>query len=113
MCSQNQAIAILGEVFLSCNSILGNKIADAYLYGSYARGEQHSESDIDILLTVSLEQDEISRFRNEIGKIASELSLKYDVTVSVTVKPLAQFTRYAAVLPYYKNILREGIRYAS
>lgn len=113
MCNQSQAIAILGEVYTSCMPVFGNAIKDAYLYGSYARGDYHEESDIDILLTVDLEPDAISLLRNNIGVITSELSLKHDITVSVTVKPLAQFTQYADVLPYYKNVLREGIRYAS
>lgn len=113
MCNQNQAIAILGEVFSSCNPIFGNMIKDAYLYGSYARGDYHDESDIDILLTVDLAPEEISRMRGHIGNITSELSLKHEITVSVTVKPLAQFQQYMDVLPYYRNVVKEGIRYAS
>lgn len=113
MCNQRQAIAILGEVYASCNPIFNNAIMDAYLYGSYARGDYHAESDIDILLTVDLEAEAISVLRKSLAFVISELSLEHDITVSVTVKPLAQFKQYADVLPYYKNILREGIRYAS
>ncbi len=113
MCNQSQAIAILGEVYSSCNPIFGNAIQDAFLYGSYARGDYHAESDIDILLTVDMTQENISALRNRIGFVASELSLKHDITVSVTVKPLEQFIKYASVLPYYQNVLSEGIRYAS
>lgn len=113
MCNQSQAIAILGEIYTICNPILGNAIADAYLYGSYARGDYHAESDIDILLTVNLNPDEISKMRNSIGLVTSDLSLKHDITVSVTVKPMSQFQQFADILPYYQNVLKEGIRYAS
>ena len=113
MCNQNQAIAILGEVYTSCNPIFGNAITDAYLYGSYARGDYHAESDIDILLTVDLKPEEIANLRNRVGLITSDLSLKHDITVSVAVKPLDQFLQYANILPYYKNVLKEGIRYES
>ena len=113
MCNQSQAIAILGEVYAVCNPIFGNTITDAYLYGSYARGDYHAESDIDILLTVDLASDAISKLRNTLAHAVSELSLEHDITVSVTVKPLSQFKQYANILPYYMNILREGIRYAS
>lgn len=113
MCNQSQAIAILGKVYTSCNPIFDNAIADAYLYGSYARGDYHAESDIDILLAVDLTPEAISKLRNKLALITSELSLEHDITVSVTVKPLAQFKQYADVLPYYKNVLKEGIRYAS
>ena len=113
MCNQSQAIVILGEVYAACNPVFGNAIKDAYLYGSYARGDYHEESDIDILLAVDLTPDMISKLRNNIGLITSDLSLKHDITVSVTVKPFSQFKQYADVLPYYKNVLVEGIRYAS
>ncbi len=113
MCNQNQAIGILSEVYAACEPIFQSAIMDAWLYGSYARGDYHAESDIDILLTVELAPEEISALRNRVGVVTSELSLKHDVTVSVTVKPAAQFRRYADVLPYYRNVLREGIRYAS
>jgi len=113
MCNQSQAIVILGEVYAACNPVFDNAIKDAYLYGSYARGDYHDESDIDILLTVDLDPAAISALRNRVGMISSYLSLKHDVTVSVTVKPFDQFRRYADVLPYYKNVLGEGIRYAS
>lgn len=113
MCDQRQAIGILGEVYAACNPIFQNAIAGAWLYGSYARGDYHAESDIDILLTVELTPEVISSLRSRVGFVTSELSLKHDVTVSVTVKAAAQFRQYANVLPYYRNVLREGIRYAS
>ncbi len=113
MCNQSQAIAILGEVYAACDPIFGTAMKDAYLYGSYARGDYHEESDIDILLTVDMEQDVIADFYSAVGVVSSDLSLKHDITISVTIKPLAQFERYSSVLPYYKNVLREGIRYGS
>lgn len=112
MCTQNQAINILGEVYNSCNHIFDNSVKDAYLYGSYARGDYHSESDIDILLTVDMNSDKIAKYRNAVASVTSDLSLKHDITVSVTVKSLEQFLRFADVLPYYKNVIGEGIRYA-
>ena len=111
MCNRTQAIQILGEVCRACDPVFGDLLKDAYLYGSYARGDYHEESDIDILLTVDLEQPELSKYRNTIAGITSDLSLKHDITVSVTVKPLAQFRKYAHVLPFYKNVVGEGIRY--
>ena len=106
-----QALAILGEVHASCKDIFASGIQDAFLYGSYARGDYHEESDVDILLTVDADREKIARHRREVSAVSSRLSLKYDVTVSVTVKPMDEFRRYADVLPFYKNVLREGIRY--
>lgn len=112
MCTRKQAEEILRGVYNACSPIFGH-IHDAYLYGSYARGDFTPESDIDILLTVDLDQSEISRHRYDVAKVTSRLSLEHDITVSVTVKPLKQFQHYQTALPYYQNVVREGIRYAS
>ena len=110
MC-QPEAIAILSEVYQRCHSVFPNGLKEAYLYGSYARGDFDNESDVDILLTVDLEPAEISHYRNQIAAISSDLSLEHDVTVSITIKSFDYFHRYSSVLPFYKNVLTEGIRY--
>lgn len=112
MCTQQQALQILKEIYEQCNLIFDHKITDAILYGSYARGDYHTESDIDILLAVDTSAANIALLRNQLASITSQLSLKYDITISVTAKPSEQFTRYGQVLPYYINVLEEGIRYA-
>lgn len=109
---QADAIEILNETYHLCQNVFPEGIQDAYLYGSYARGDFDNESDVDILLTVNLEPTELSVYRSRIAAISSDLSLTHDVTVSITAKPLEQFRRYSDVLPYYKNVLREGIRCA-
>ena len=113
MCTRNQALEILKSVYHACDPILGHSIHDAILYGSYARGDFTAESDIDILLTADLTQEQIASQRRAVSGVASALSLDCDVTVSVHVVPLTQFRRYANFLPFYQNVLKEGIRYAS
>ena len=110
--SQIDALSIVREVVDLCGKLFANGIHDAFLYGSYARGDYDSESDVDILLTVDEDGAELAKYRKAVASVTSDLSLKHDVTVSVTVKPLDQFRRFSDVLPYYKNVLREGIRYA-
>lgn len=103
------SLEILGKVYHACQPVFSEGIHDAFLYGSYARGDYNEDSDVDILLTV--DTAELGNYRWPIAEITSNLSLEYDKTISVTVKPLWQFQKYADVLPYYKNIIREGIRY--
>lgn len=109
---QSDAIKISNEAYHLCSKVLPCEIQDAYLYGSYARGDFNRESDVDIFLTVDLDPSELAVYRTRISEISSDMSLAHDVTVSITVKPLEQFRRYSDILPYYKNVLREGIRCA-
>ena len=113
MCTQNEAMLIFKEAVEACSKILDGRIKDAWLYGSYARGDFHEESDIDILLTVDMTDEELKEHRHELSVVNSDLSMEHDVTVSVTAKPLDQFVRYVNTLPYYRNVLREGIAYGA
>lgn len=108
--NQKQALFITREVYRACNGALNGRILDAYLYGSYARGDYHDDSDIDIFFMVDAAVEEIGLLRQKIADIESDLSLEYDVTISVAVKSTEWVRRYAAVLPYYANVMREGIR---
>lgn len=108
----NVALNVLGEVYKYCKDIFGDKLCDAYLYGSYARGDYNKDSDIDILVTVDMEQPDKLELFNKVSFVSSRLSLKYDITVSVAVKELQQFIKYSKVLPYYSNVLKDGIKYA-
>lgn len=101
MCNQLTALSILREAFASSNNVFENRVSDAYLYGSFARGDYHEYSDVDILVTVNMNADEISDYRTSLAHVNSELSLKHDVTVSITVKPLEHFQKYSNVLPCY------------
>lgn len=102
---------ILGEVYHAFEKDFPGKLSDAYLYGSYARGDYDRDSDIDILLSVNLPAENLPPCRRVLARINSDLSLKHDVTVSATVRAKSEFQKYSSILPYYKNILKEGIRY--
>ena len=112
MCKED-AVRVLGEVYRGCSSIFPVPIHDAYLYGSFARGDYHDESDVDILLTVDMDRQQIASYRRAVSHVVSELSLRYDRTISVIVKPLALFERYREDLPFYRNVCTEGVRYVA
>ncbi|EXM39900.1 DNA polymerase subunit beta [Ruminococcus albus SY3] len=112
MCNKIEAIIILNEVIERTRALFGNSLINGYLYGSYARGDYDEESDVDILLTVDQSDEAIRAHNKSLAKIDSDLSLDHNVTVSVTVKPLEQFNRFAEISPFYKNVINEGICHA-
>lgn len=79
--SQDNLDALLHELKSGLALLYGNRLRGVYLYGSYARGDQDSESDLDILIILS----DYDRYGAEIeytGQIISTLSLKYGVSIS-------------------------------
>ncbi len=98
---------ICDEVEKSLHSILDESIQEIILYGSYARGEQEADSDLDIIVLV--DDDNLSYYRKKVNDLRVELSLKYDIVLSIIIKNYAHYMKNVNVIPYYENIHREGI----
>ncbi|MBU2584033.1 MAG: nucleotidyltransferase domain-containing protein [Bacteroidetes bacterium] len=86
-----------------------NRLIKIIVYGSYARGEYSTDSDIDIYVLTSMIDEEIKSMEDAIVKISVEIVLKYDILVSIHVKNISHFNNYFDTLPLYSNIIREGI----
>lgn len=84
--------------------------AEVILYGSYARGDYHDGSDIDLLILIDTDKDVIPY--EEEKKITHPLyHIGYDVTMMISpiVYPKKRWETKHKVTPLYKNIMREGI----
>lgn len=79
------------------------------LYGSYARGDYTDESDIDIMIVLNCGPDEIKKLRKQTAEMTSDISLEHEVLLSVLLRDKKHFEDNLAFLPFYKNILKEGV----
>lgn len=93
-------------------SLYGSKLHKVILYGSCARGDNMDDSDIDILLLLSVASEKIAEERNKIFDISDELALKYDVVLSPVFQSVDIYNKYMQVSNFYQNIQREGVRIA-
>ena len=89
--------------------IYGNKLDKIILYGSYARGDNTEESDIDIMILLDCDKAEIEEFRDKTYDMANDISLDEDVFLSILLRDNKHFQENLDVLPFYKNIMREGV----
>jgi predicted nucleotidyltransferase len=87
--------------------IYGERLRGVYLYGSYARGDFHSGSDIDVLIvlegTVNPSQ-EIDR----IGDGVADIFLEHNVLIATYPVPEEWFKGRKS--PLFENVRREGVR---
>lgn len=109
MCSESTLNKILSEVRRESERIFGDKLVDVILYGSYARGDYDDESDIDVMVRVDIPQIEFDGKEYELDKLSNKLDLEYDVFISIHVQDNFRFERYKNVLPFYQNVIQEGI----
>ena len=101
------------HVLLLCRDVVHSDYPSAQiiLYGSQARGQAHSESDVDLL--VLLDQAVPTTTKKHIHDLLYDIALAEDVVISCIIKsndkwnqPISQAT------PLYQMIQKEGIKVA-
>lgn len=87
--------------------VFGNNIQQIILYGSVARKEETEESDIDIAIILN-EQLDLDK-KDEFISWVADLDLKYEKVFSIIDIEKKNFDKWKNILPFYRNICREGI----
>jgi uncharacterized protein len=88
---------------------LSSHMLDVRLFGSEARGEATSESDIDVLVVVQPDTDRVS-FEDRIIDIAFDVNLEFGVYISPrVVTPGILNDPVWRETPFIKNVARESI----
>ena len=88
-------------------SPLAPYVHELYLYGSYARGTQSWESDVDLLLTLEADAPNLKK---EILCLKAEISRDGLEDVPVDLKVLYGDGWKQSTMMYYQNIQKEGIK---
>ena len=109
MCTDRELKNVLTETYNGLSDIFGSKLEDLLLYGSYARGEQTEESDIDVIALIHLSKEELETYRRKVSDFSSRLDLQYNVLLSIKLQDFDTFKRYSAALPFFANVIKEGI----
>ncbi len=89
--------------------ILGDAVEKIILYGSYARGDFQENSDLDIMILTSLQENNIKKMEDKLYDLAFDYLMSDSVVISIHVKNIDQFNYWLGALPYYDNIEKEGI----
>jgi uncharacterized protein len=97
---------LLQEIRQTLSQILGSDLDQILLYGSQARGDTHSDSDVDILLVMKGEIDYAHLLRQTSEAIA-KLSLENDVVISRAFISNDRFLHERS--PFILNVKREAV----
>ena len=99
--------AAITEYIAHIRSRFPDRIISVTLFGSKARGDAHAESDIDLLVLVDARDD---AFRSELWRIASDVSLKYNVVLSARVFAQSLWAETRRIRPpMYRAVMADGV----
>jgi predicted nucleotidyltransferase len=89
----------------------GEQIKQAFLFGSKARGDAKSDSDIDLLLLV---EKETWAIKDEISDMVADINLEYDLLVDMRVIGAERWIHMAEIQAgLYRTISQDAIPLAS
>ena len=100
---------IIQDFAKSVRKMMGNSLDSVIVYGSYARGDYSELSDIDVMLLVSLGEEEIKEISDQISDLAFDFMMKYGVDISPVITNIEHFNYWVDNLPYYRNVRDEGV----
>jgi len=86
--------------------IYGDRLKAVYLYGSYARGDYRSGSDVDVMILLNHYENYWEELRRS-TEFASDISLEYDLTVSRLIVKEREWS--SSGTPLLRNIQKEGV----
>lgn len=98
---------VANEYKASLQDLYGNELVELILFGSYARGDYHEESDLDFAVVL---RNPNTRPASEIAKtsaIGSRLSLKYGLMLSSL--PTSLQKKQTSMQGIYQEIRKDGI----
>lgn len=110
LANNNKLGSLLGELKSGLTKMYGGYLKEIILFGSYARDDYDLESDIDIMILVDLDEEKQQKYRDVLAKKATDLSIKYEILVSVIDINYKHFNQRASYVPFYKKVMKEGIR---
>lgn len=105
----NRISTIIYQFASQLRQLLGDDLVKVILYGSYARGDFCSNSDVDLMILVKRKPEEIHQIENQVYDMAFEIELETGIDISPLIKSEDQFNYWVDVLPFYRNVQNEGV----
>lgn len=112
MCTKSELKDITIEIVKLYQTVYGDSLDSVYLYGSYARGDNEEDSDVDYVAIVNKPRETTQQLLMEIWSESNKIGLEHDLIISPSAIPSEDFWGMQSILPYYKSIIDEGVRVA-
>ncbi|KAF0109069.1 MAG: hypothetical protein FD146_113 [Anaerolineaceae bacterium] len=97
---------LMKELKKGLAELYGNRLKEAILFGSYARGDYDESSDLDVMIVL---EDYRSYWEELVrtSQLVSDQSLDCGITISLTIVKEEQWR--SADIPVLRNVRAEGI----
>lgn len=108
--AKKQALSSILEQYISIpKSIYGDCLEKVILFGSYARGDFRSDSDIDIMLLLDIQPHKERECAKRLLDDTFDFNMENNIDIQPIPKSINTFQKWGNILPFYKEINKEGV----
>ena len=100
---------VIEQYIVEVQKIYSSHLRQVILYGSYARGDFRADSDIDIMILLSLSDIDLKRYSQKLSYMTYDFNMDNDVDIKPIVKSEEYFKKWISNYPFYANIGKEGV----
>ena len=106
----SQTMQSLIEQYISeIKKIYGSHLRTVILYGSYARGDFRTDSDVDIMILLDMSDIDLKAYSQKLSYMTYDFNLDNDLDIKPIAKSEDHFKKWIAEYPFYANIHKEGV----
>lgn len=106
--NENTINIVKQEATRMISKLMKEDLLEVILYGSCARGDYTSDSDMDIALITTCDRMEVKKYSDSLAEIATALAMKYFVIVNFVCLPKDEFEEKKTWYAFFRNVDREG-----
>ena len=100
---------ILANYIEIIKQIYGSNLEKIIMFGSYARGDNKTGSDIDIMILVNISDIEAKAFQKKLLDGTYDFNMDNDVEINPMMHSKELFYKWVDNYPLFSNIEKEGV----
>ena len=100
---------LMEQYVLQVKKIYGAHLRQVILYGSYARGDYNSDSDMDIMILLDLSDMDLKAYSQKLSYMTYDFNLDNELDIKPIAKSEEHFQKWIVNYPFYANIHKEGV----
>ena len=104
MKTRQEIVALLRNYAEAVKKIYGPILSKMVLYGSYARGDYHEDSDVDVMILLDVPPKEERKRLDDVAAITSDFNMEHDLDIEPLVHTVALFQKWEKNYPFFSNI---------